>query len=77
MRECGRCSGTGVYQAVCASCDGTGTEYGLEARGECTVCGGDGREPVVCWNCDGTGQLAALRVVEESDDPMGVFEDRW
>lgn len=55
--ECGRCHGSGTMDARCPSCDGTGTEYGLETGDQCAVCGGSGREPVLCWHCDGQGQV--------------------
>ena len=40
---CGRCQGTGRYQAECPACND-----GHHAGKPCAVCRGSGREPVLC-----------------------------
>ena len=77
--ECGKCAGTGTYDAECPGCEGTGREYGfLGAAGVCIVCGGSGREPTLCWKCDGTGQLQIAAVGVDDDAGDGdLFGRGW
>ena len=58
---CGRCGGSGTYEAPCPGCDGA-SDY---AGQRCAVCRGSGTEPVVCWHCDGTGAARIEPVCDE------------
>ena len=48
---CGRCHGTGVYDADCPGCGG------IPEHPPCPQCRGSGTCPVVCWHCEGSGTL--------------------
>lgn len=58
---CGRCGGTGIYQALCGGCTA-----GIHAGKPCEICGGSGRETVVCWHCDGSGTVRIEQIGDAS-----------
>lgn len=50
--ECEECSGSGMIEEDCETCDGTGVD---ESGETCDDCAGAGYQDVECEACDGSG----------------------
>lgn len=53
--ECPECKGSGFYDGICESCNGSGE--GVHESKQCGICKGSGEQSVKCSTCNGVGGI--------------------